>query len=365
MDVEVVSLIRAVGILQGLVLGIILIAFSKKNKSTLFLGLFMLGFTIEFLPGLVSDMRLLKFNARQLLFLLNLSWIIFPLLLIYVSRVSIVPRERIYYRAIYPGILAVVIQVILGIRRDLSDWLLEKTYVYELLYLGGLVYSGWILYRIYKHIQEHKEEVRNQYSQSERRSLAWIGYFAFFCFALILTRVSALFMGRSPTLHFILAALNIVIITVIALTGFFQFNVINVMTPRGGKKDTDEINPVSVSIPEERAMDLLSRMDVLIEEKGIYQIQDLTIADLARELGEHPRTISIALNTYYKKNFNSYINQYRIRKAENLLKSGYTQSKSIEGLSQEVGFRSKASFYKAFKENTGITPVEYVRKLNA
>ena len=112
-------------------------------------------------------------------------------------------------------------------------------------------------------------------------------------------------------------------------------------------------------------MDLLKRLDNLIEEKGIFRLQDLTIADVARELGEHPRTISVALNTYYKKNFNSYINHYRIRHAETLLKSGYAQSKSIEGLSQEVGFRSKASFYKAFKENTGITPVEYVRKLNA
>ncbi len=365
MDVEVVSLIRAIGVLQGLVLGIILIVYSKKNKSTLFLGLFLLGFSIEFLPGLVSDMKVLKFNARQMLFLLNLSWIIFPLLLIYVSRVSIIPRERVRYRVLYPGILAVVIQVILGIRRDLSDWLLDKTYTYELLYVGGLVYSGWILYRIYRHLQEHKEEVRNQYSQSENRLLAWVGYFAFFCFALIATRVSALFMGRSPTLHLILAALNIVIITVIALTGFFQFNVINVMTPRNRRKRTDEINPGPVSIPEERAMDLLSRMDALIEEKELYQLQDLTIADLARELGEHPRTISIALNTFYKKNFNSYINQYRIRKAESLLRSGYTDSKSIEGLSQEVGFRSKASFYRAFKENTGITPVEYVRKLSA
>ena len=365
MDVEIVSLIRAIGILQGLVLGIILIVYSKKNKSTLFLGLFLLGFSIEFLPGLVSDMQLLKFNARQLLFMLNLSWIIFPLMLIYVSRVSIIPRERVRYRVLYPGILAVVLQLILGIRRDLSDWVLNKTYIYELLYVAALVYSGWILYRIYRHLQEHKEEVRNQYSHSDNRLLAWVGYFAFFCFALILTRVATLFMGRSPTMQLIMAALKIVIITVIALTGFFQFNVINVMTARGRKKDSPENSQVPVSIPEERAMDLLKRMDDLIEEKAMFRLQDLTIADVARELGEHPRTISIALNTYYKKNFNSYINQYRIRQAETLLRSGYTDSKSIEGLSQEVGFRSKASFYKAFKENTGITPVEYVRKLSA
>ena len=365
MDDQIVSLVRALGIFQGIVLGILLIVYSKKNKSTLFLGLFLIGFAIEFLPGLISDMKYLHFNARQLLFLLNLSWIIFPLLLIYIRKISIVSQERVRYRIIYPGILAVVIQVVIGLNRELSNFLLDNTYVYELLYVAGLLYSVYILYRIHKHLNTHKSEVQNQYAHTDNRLLIWLRYFAFFSFALVATRISHLFMDRSPTLHFVLACLNIMIITVIAISGFYQYNVINVLSKVSEGSDENNKDSSTELIPEKRARQILQNMDELVSEQELFRHHDLTIGIVAGLLKEHPRSISYALNTFYHKNFNAYINQFRIKKAVELLEEGYTRSKSIEGLSQEVGFRSKVSFYRAFKENMSITPIDYMKNMNA
>ena len=149
MDFEIVSLIRAVGIFQGLLLGIILIASSKKSKSTLFLGLFLIGFSVEFLPELLVDLKYLDYNPRQLLFLLNLSWILFPLFFIYVQKISIIPKDKITYWVIYPGLFAVILHLILGmVDRDFTDWLLENTYVYQIIYTISLLYSLYIIYRI-------------------------------------------------------------------------------------------------------------------------------------------------------------------------------------------------------------------------
>ena len=365
MDDQIVSLVRALGIFQGIVLGVLLIVYSKKNKSTLFLGLFLIGFAVEFLPGLISDMKYLHFNARQLLFLLNLSWIIFPLLLIYIRKISIVSQERVRYRVIYPGILAVAIQVILGLNRKLSNFLLDSTYVYEMLYIAGLLYSVYIIYRIHKHLNTHRSEVHNQYAHTDNRLLIWLRYFAFFSFALVATRISHLFMDRSPTLHFVLACLNILIITVIAISGFYQYNVINVLSKEPGPDAEDIKDSPTMLIPEHRARQILHRMDDLVSEQELFRHHDITIAIVAGLLKEHPKSISYALNTFYHKNFNSYINEFRIKKAVEMLGEGYTRSKSIEGLSQEVGFRSKGSFYRAFKENMSITPVDYMKNLNA
>ena len=180
MDFEVISLIRAVGIFQGLLLGIILILSSKKNKSTLFLGLFLIGFSVEFLPEFLSDLQLLNYNPRQLLVLLNLSWILFPLFFIYVQKISIIPKDKITYWVIYPGIFAVMLHLILGmVDRNFTNWLLEHTYVYQILYCVSLFYSLYIIYRIVVLIREHREEVRNQYSQPENRLLEWTAFLPF------------------------------------------------------------------------------------------------------------------------------------------------------------------------------------------
>lgn len=357
------SLVRAVGIFQGLLLGIILIVSSKKSKSTLFLGLFLIGFSIEFIPELLSDLKFLNYNPRQLLFLLNLSWIIFPLFFIYVQKISIIPKDKITYWVIYPGIVALILHFILGmVDRDLTNWLLEHTYLYQFLYGISLVYSLYIIYRIVVLIREHKAEVQNQYAQPENRLLEWTSFFAFFCFALVATRITALFMDRSYVLHIILSGLNIIIIALIAISGIFQYNVFNVLSEAKDGPGILSQNQNSIPLTEDKAREIVERLNVLMSEKRMYLKQDLTITDLAQEIKEHPRSISIALNTYYHKNFNSFINEYRIQAAERLLKEGYAESMSIEGLSQEVGFRSKTSFYRSFKEKTGMTPVEFVKK---
>ena len=363
-DFELLSLLRALGILQGLALGIILIISSRKNKSTLFLGLFILGFTFEFLEELLTELRFLNYNPRQLLFLLNLSWIIFPLFFIYVQKISIIPRDKISYWVIYPGIIAVVVHILLRISGNLPDYLLEETYTYEILYGLSLVYSLYIVYRINGLIWEHKKEVKKQYAEPDQRLLEWTRFFAFFCFTLVTTRVAALFMDKSETLDLAMAGLNIVLIALIAISGFFQYNVFNVLSKpeveatgnTGSQVETDQIT-------ESRSREMLERMDKLLLDSDLYKKQDLTIADVGVAINEHPRAISNALNTYYKKNFNTYINEFRIQKARELLQGGYSGKMSIEGLANEVGFRSKTSFYRAFKENTEMTPVEYVRQL--
>jgi len=59
-------------------------------------------------------------------------------------------------------------------------------------------------------------------------------------------------------------------------------------------------------------------------------------------------------------NFKDYLNQMRIEKAKEYLdnSSAYT----IEAIGSEVGYSSKATFYKYFKQFEGITPNAYLKK---
>lgn len=58
-------------------------------------------------------------------------------------------------------------------------------------------------------------------------------------------------------------------------------------------------------------------------------------------------------------NFNNYINSYRVALAKQILKSSKASTLSIEGIGVESGFRSKTTFYSAFKKNVNMTPAQY------
>jgi len=37
---------------------------------------------------------------------------------------------------------------------------------------------------------------------------------------------------------------------------------------------------------------------------------------------------------------------------------------SIDGLGEKAGFKSRTSFYRSFKEFTGLTPTQYLKQLS-
>lgn len=71
--------------------------------------------------------------------------------------------------------------------------------------------------------------------------------------------------------------------------------------------------------------------------------------------------------TYYftsnKIKYSELKQQIRIYRAQDLIRNGFLEKYSIEALSEEVGYRSRTSFYNAFEQVTGKKLAEY-RKTN-
>jgi two-component system response regulator YesN len=57
--------------------------------------------------------------------------------------------------------------------------------------------------------------------------------------------------------------------------------------------------------------------------------------------------------------FSDYLNQMRIKKAKEMIRSGDKNIKEIVNL---VGFNNYNYFFKVFKDLEGMTPSEYERK---
>ena len=59
------------------------------------------------------------------------------------------------------------------------------------------------------------------------------------------------------------------------------------------------------------------------------------------------------------RNFNTYLNSYRIQEATEILADPLNASTPILNVAMEVGFNSLAPFNRAFKAATGLTPREF------
>jgi len=117
----------------------------------------------------------------------------------------------------------------------------------------------------------------------------------------------------------------------------------------------EELTPV-VSVSGET----LVRIKQLMEEELIFKEESLTIGQLARrlELPDH-RLRKIINSGLGFRNFNDFLNSYRVEEAARLLADPVIRDVQILNIAQESGFRSLSSFNKAFKETYQMTPRSY------
>lgn len=102
---------------------------------------------------------------------------------------------------------------------------------------------------------------------------------------------------------------------------------------------------------------ILQRLQELMEHEQIYRHDDLKLEEVASMLYITPHQLSEFVNDQMGMNYASYINQFRVDEAKHLLVSEPEMSTLM--IAFEVGFGSKQSFNKIFKNQTGLTPSGY------
>jgi AraC-like DNA-binding protein len=100
-----------------------------------------------------------------------------------------------------------------------------------------------------------------------------------------------------------------------------------------------------------------------MNENRLYENPRLTLTDVAQELLTNTKFVSTIVNQGFQMNFNDYVNQFRVEAVKQRLKEGEHISKTLLGVALDCGFNSKATFNRAFKKNTSISPQEYLNTL--
>mgnify|MGYP001011978324 CR=1 FL=1 len=106
--------------------------------------------------------------------------------------------------------------------------------------------------------------------------------------------------------------------------------------------------------------EIIGRLDDLMTREKIFCDEDLSLKRLADELAIAPHQLSQILNERLAKNFNTYINEYRVREAGQLLRE--EPERTISSIAYAVGFNTMSSFYNWFCKIQEASPVQYRQK---
>jgi len=112
-------------------------------------------------------------------------------------------------------------------------------------------------------------------------------------------------------------------------------------------------------ISDEQSELLFNKILKSIEEDELYKDAEISLKSLSQSLNVTPQIISMVINQKSAKNFNGFINSYRIEEAKRLLKLEQYENYTVSAIAYEVGFNSISSFNTAFKKLTNDTPLAY------
>lgn len=351
---NLIQIILLLGIIQGFIYGVLLISNRKKDRSTLFLGFFVLVYALELTLPLIKYSNLIS-DYPQLRFIpFDFRYLTFPLFYIYVKKISILPKSKNILYILIPGLIAFIINVIVFFQDVDTKKIIGMSSWFQTFDLIGLIFSLFIGVITYLFINKHTSELKNQYSFTQGKELKWAKQFLVIGFIYMI--IIFCFNINHFYFHFITSIINVVLLYWISIRGLHQKNIkplVQFTEIINTKDDTPLIQKKEVDIK------LFEKIEKYVLSEKLYKQSNLTITDLTKQFNEHPKLISSVINLVSEKNFRSYINSFRIKEAKKLLKDNHSNNLSIEGIGFEVGFQSKSAFYQAFKKETGTTPSNY------
>jgi len=109
--------------------------------------------------------------------------------------------------------------------------------------------------------------------------------------------------------------------------------------------------------------DLFKRILNVMEDPSVYCEPSFTMDKLVLLVQSNHTYVHKALKSSKFKGFPKFVNSYRVREAQRIFMNPNNEKYTIESVSDKVGFKSRTSFYSAFKEVTGVSPKYYIKTM--
>jgi len=370
-------------VLQGLVFVVLLLSryLKKRNPSDLFLGLILLltcytqiCYTVGFM-GWYNEYRNTKINY----FLINIAYALGPLIYLYVKSItqSNFQFKNNYWWFFTPAILMVVYRLVIfaydasqpGFSETQNGILkiqLDESYVQSISSFIETPFMLLFLAFTFQLFYNYRNKIQQYFSNTYKLELNWILSFLIlfslsFLYGSIQDIIGAFYTDLNYEQRWWLNLFMAIITLYVGIKGYFT--------------DTSKLNrldfsfsPKTIGIPEEdssleyKSISEVDRAIVkdLMESQKAYLDPEINLSDLAKIANMSRGQLSEIINSGFGKNFNDFVNEYRVAAFKDMLKANKHQQLSLLGIAQECGFNSKATFNRVFKKLTNHSPTEYL-----
>ncbi|WP_026776353.1 AraC family transcriptional regulator [Polaribacter sp. Hel_I_88] len=249
-----------------------------------------------------------------------------------------------------------------GRDKDLANWYQS----------AGVISMSFYLILSLIHYSNYKKLVFEKVSFAESILFQWIQNFLIAFLAIIILRVLLFVLNPewgefgSQFWHYIMFSFVVLYISINGYANSVKMSFLSDV-------NSENINVFDeIEIKEKPKQEVINQQEIkiwkekilqLIQEEKIYKNPKLTLFDVAKLLNTNTKTVSNSINSGFEMNFNDFINKYRIEAVKEKLKNGEHQKSTLLGIAFDCGFNSKATFNRAFKKNTSLSPKDYLKKL--
>lgn len=373
-SIGIVDFLMLALVVQGLILSIVLAYSSKKIESNRYIAAFILVVAESTLLMEMDYLGVLQQYPWLLTAIAPLNMALGPLVYLYARGIAFGNQQsgRSIFIHFVPTVLYMKHQIIylLYISGVLSIPFISDLYVLPFTqhilfgfnslalipaFLSLVIYS----FVTYKMVLGHIND--KELSAYRKADLKWVKMLVQIVSVLILVWFVSILAGfifpipdMEPWFHYCLYIPAIVFVYWLGMMVYKRQRIMN--------KDEmlDYIRqPVKAHFKEEEASGYYDQLKELMVADSLYMNPVLKVDMLAARLSIPEKGLSNLLNQYAGKNFNDFVNEFRVEEAKKRLTDPRYRNFTIAAIALECGFNSLATFQRVFKQTTGITPSQY------
>lgn len=219
---------------------------------------------------------------------------------------------------------------------------------YYILTVWGAIYGCITFVLMFFLIDRYHKQLKERFSYQENINLNWLrAILNSFFLILLVWIVSCLLIDVSFDNIYMFCSL-----------GMWMFICYFVYRHESVIDELSDVDVVPLEEPAEEESNIATAVQRLFDDEQIYLDPKLKLSDVARRVGTNRTYISRYFNRDNGQTFYDYVNNYRIKYAEQLLLSSPSSTTLME-ISGRSGFNSLSTFRRAFVATYGCSPTEY------